>query len=614
MTARTYPFERYLNVRSAYGASFSPDGQRLSFLTDITGVGEVWSVPVDIHAAQPAWPMQLTFRGERAAGASFSPNDDTLLLTADQGGSELTDLYMLSGDGSQLTALTADPGIIYTSANWSPDGARIAYSSNERDRRYFDVYERALATGETKRLLEQDGTNHFIDYSPDGRYHLVSRYESNIRNQLLLLDSATGEVRDLTPDMGDGPAEHAFPAWSADRRGLYLLSNRGRQFMSLAWLDLATTTLTYLRDDAWDAENFAVTQDGKHMALVTNEDGYSRLELFDVAAGWAERQALPLAGADLPSGVLRELTWSRDGRRLAFTVDMANDASDVWVWDIAEQVLWRATRSALGGIARSDLATPALLRYPTFDGRQIPAFLYTPRDLTPKGLPVVVYVHGGPEGQSRPLYNAIIQYLTGAGYGVFVPNVRGSTGYGYEYQSLDDVRKRMDSVADLKYGVQYLCESGIADPRRVAVMGGSYGGFMVLSALTTYPELWAAGVDIVGVANFVTFLENTGPWRRKIREAEYGSLEHDRDFLEEISPIRHVDRITAPLFVVHGANDPRVPVGEAEQIVAALRTRNIPVEYLRFADEGHGLIKRANRLIAYPAIAQFLDQYVKGRG
>src|SRR5205085_1953068 len=190
------------------------------------------------------------------------------------------------------------------------------------------------------------------------------------------------------------------------------------------------------------------------------------------------------------------------------------------------------------------------------------------------------------------------------------PNVRGSTGYGYEYQSLDDVRLRMDSVKDLQYAVFYLRESGIADARRVAVMGGSYGGFMVLSALTSYPDLWAAGVDIVGVANFVTFLENTGLWRRKLRESEYGSLEHDREFLEQISPIRYVDRITAPLFVVHGANDPRVPVGEAEQVVAALRSRGVPVEYLRFEDEGHIFGKRASNLAAYPAIARFLDRHL----
>lgn len=310
---------------------------------------------------------------------------------------------------------------------------------------------------------------------------------------------------------------------------------------------------------------------------------------------------------------MRELTWSHDGTRLAFTLDSANDASDIWVWDIVQLQLWRATRSALGGIPQHTFATPSLVHYISFDGLQIPAFLYLPTSGPTEQLPVVVYVHGGPEGQSRPLYSPTMQYLTACGYAVFVPNVRGSSGYGYKYQSLDDVRLRMDSVADLQHAVIYLRESGIADPRRIAVMGGSYGGFMVLSAMTTYPDLWAAGIDIVGIANFVTFLENTGPWRRKLREPEYGSLENDRDFLEQISPIHSIDRVTAPLFVVHGANDPRVPVGEAEQVVAALRARNVPVEYMRFADEGHGLIKRANRLVAYPAIARFLDTHVRNR-
>jgi dipeptidyl aminopeptidase/acylaminoacyl peptidase len=223
---------------------------------------------------------------------------------------------------------------------------------------------------------------------------------------------------------------------------------------------------------------------------------------------------------------------------------------------------------------------------------------------------MVIHVHGGPESQARPVFNPVIEYLVSHGYGVLAPNVRGSTGYGYEYQSLDDVRLRMDSVKDLQHAALWLGKSGIADPRRIAVMGASYGGFMVLAAVTNYPDLWAAGVDIVGVVNFVTFLENTGPWRRKLRESEYGSLEHDREFLEHISPIRLVDRITAPMFVVHGANDPRVPVGEAEQIVNALRARGVPVEYLRFEDEGHGLVKRANRLIAYPAIARFLEHHL----
>jgi dipeptidyl aminopeptidase/acylaminoacyl peptidase len=614
MTAETYNFERYLNVRSAYGASFSSDGKHLSFLSDITGVAEVWSVPVDVHAAQSAWPEQLTFRGERVAGAAFSPVEDVLLLIADTGGSELTQLYALQGDGSALTALTDQPDIIYTSPVWSPDGKRIAYVSNERDRRYFDVYERELASGEIRCLLQHDGTNEVISYSPDGKQVLVNRSESNVRDCLLLVDVATGETRMLTPETSEGTAEHRFPAWSVDAQGkpgLYLLSTRGRQFQTLAWLDLATTEMTYVRENKWDSEALALTEDGTRMALVMNQNGYSKMELFDVSHGYRARKLLPGPMGALPPGVMREITWSKDGKRLAFTLDSANDASDIWVWDVEEKALWRATRSATGGIPRSRFAAPSLVHYPTFDERQIPAFLYLPETEQARNLPVVVYVHGGPEGQSRLLYNPVIQYLVSSGYAVLVPNVRGSTGYGYEYQSLDDVRLRMDSVRDLQYAALWLSERGIADPKRIAIMGGSYGGFMVLSAVTTYPDIWAAGVDIVGIANFVTFLENTGPWRRKNREAEYGSLEHDREFLEQISPIRSVDRITAPLFVIHGANDPRVPVGEAEQIVAALKQRNVPVEYLRFADEGHGLIKRANRLVAYPAIAHFLDTYVK---
>jgi len=308
--------------------------------------------------------------------------------------------------------------------------------------------------------------------------------------------------------------------------------------------------------------------------------------------------------------VALELAWSPDAMRLAFTLAPTADAVDIWVWDTQAGTLTRATRSALGGIPRERFVAPSLVHYPTFDGRQIPAFLYRPAGATQTGLPVVVYVHGGPESQFRPTYNAAIQYFVSRGYGVLAPNVRGSSGYGFAYQSLDDVRLRMDSVNDLRHAALWLAEQGIADPKRIAVMGGSYGGFMTLAAVTTYPDLWAAGVDIVGIANFVTFLEQTGPWRRTLREVEYGNLEADRAFLEEISPIHHVDRITAPLFVVHGANDPRVPVGEAEQIVAALRARGTPVEYLRFADEGHGLIKRANRLVAYPAIARFLDEHV----
>ncbi len=611
MPTEQYSFERYLNARMAFGASFSPDGQRLTFLTNITGVAEVWSVPVDMAATNPPWPEQLTFVGDRVGSASYSPVADTLMVSTDVGGSEHMQLYLLSGDGSRFTALTEKLQSIYQFGDWSPDGTRFTYSSNERDARYFDVYERTLETGQARLLLQQDGTNYAGRYSRDGRYALLSRWHSNIHTQLFLLDLLSGETRPLTAGEFEGQAEYSFPSWSIVGDGLYVVSNRGRQFSTLAWLDLVTGEMTYLRDDQWDTQILALSPDGKRMALVLNVEGSSTLELFDVAQGWEARRALP--APSLTNSVILEAVWSQDGERLAITCMSATGTADIFVWDVSNERLWQATRSAMGGIPRSAFVEPTLVRYPTFDGRDIPAFLYLPQDRPGRELPIVIIVHGGPEGQSRPIFDPITQYLVSRGYGVMLPNVRGSTGYGYEYQSLDDVRLRMDSVADLQHAALWLQNSGIADPGRIAVMGGSYGGFMVLSAITTFPHLWAAAVDIVGIANFVTFLENTGPWRRKLRESEYGSLENDREFLESISPINHVDSIVTPLFVIHGANDPRVPVGEAEQIVAALRDRNVPVEYMRFEDEGHGLVKRANRLIAYPAVARFLDMYMGDR-
>ncbi len=609
MENQRYSFERYLNVRSSYGASFSPDGSQLSFITDITGVAEVWSVPIEMQASRPSWPRQLTFRGERVTGATFSPRENILLVSGDIGGNERAQLYKLNADGSYLTALTAQSAVIHAFGDWSPDGKCITYSSNERDRRYFDVYEWDLQSGVGKLLYRQDGSNYALRYSPDGQQVLFSHYETHDRNQLLLVDVATAEVHVLTPETELSPSLYKSPAWSADRLGIYVLSNHQRQFLSLAYLDLATTEMMYLTNASWDVEKLALTGDGSRMALVTNEDGYSHLEIFAVSSGWDKRQSL--ATPTLPQGVIAEITWSQDATRLAITCVAANEPFNVWIWDVESCLLWRATASSTGGIPGHSFVSPSLIHYPTFDGREIPAFLYLPHDKREK-LPIVINIHGGPAAQALPVFNPTIQYLVARGYGVLAPNVRGSAGYGYTYQSLDNVRLRMDSVTDLKYAALWLKASNIADSARIAVIGGSYGGFMVLAALTSYPDLWAAGVDIAGISNLVTFLEKTGPWRRKLRESEYGSLEHDREFLAQISPIRFVDQIVAPLFVVHGANDPRVPVGEADQIVGALRARNVPVEYLRFDDEGHGLAKRANRLIAYPAIARFLREHLKG--
>jgi dipeptidyl aminopeptidase/acylaminoacyl peptidase len=369
-------------------------------------------------------------------------------------------------------------------------------------------------------------------------------------------------------------------------------------------MDLRSHEITFLTPDDHDVESVALSPDGRRLALIHNLGGYCDLAVRPVDG--SEDRTVP----GVPAGVTVQPTWSRDSSRIAFTFTGPADNPNVWVWDFDRDEAWQATSATQGGIPRETFVTPETVTFPSFDGLEVPAFLYMPPDV--ERPPVVINVHGGPESQATPLYSPVIQYFVERGYAVLVPNVRGSTGYGRTYTHLDDVEKRMDSVADLKAAVEWLRQSGRIDAERIAVMGGSYGGFMVLAAITTYPDLWAAAVDIVGIANFETFLRNTGAYRRHWRIPEYGDPDRDADLFRRISPIHHVDRIEAPLMVIHGDNDPRVPLSEAEQIVEALRGRGNPVEFMHFPDEGHGVIKLKNKLVAYPAIGEFLDRCLGG--
>ncbi|MFP3952384.1 MAG: alpha/beta fold hydrolase, partial [Candidatus Bathyarchaeia archaeon] len=336
----------------------------------------------------------------------------------------------------------------------------------------------------------------------------------------------------------------------------------------------------------------------------------SQLYLYDVEEDRSRKVNL----GDKPGVIYDIPVFSQDSSKLAFSYSKATSPMDIYVWDLDEEELNRTTNSSTGGIPRKVFKGPELVSYPTFDNdesgeqRMIPAWLY--RSPEAGESPVIVLVHGGPESQSRPLFDFRVQYFLNKGYSVFLPNVRGSTGYGKSYSHLDDVRKRMDSVRDLAEGVKWLKYDPQIDGEGIVVMGGSYGGFMVLSAITTYPDLWAAAVDIVGISNLATFLENTSDYRRKHREAEYGSLEEDREFLESIAPINHIDRIETPLMVVQGANDPRVPLTESEQMVKALREKEKPVEYIVFEDEGHGIYRLKNKMTAYPAIRKFIEKHI----
>lgn len=585
-----YEFGRYLKIRGAWGAGWSPDGLRVSFLTEITGVPQVWEVP-----AEGGWPEQRTFHQERVSGAEYSPVRDEILFSMDAGGNERSQLFLLGPEGGEERDLTRDPDAIHYSGGFAPDGARIAFTATRRNGTDFDVFVQDLPDGEPETVWEVSGYHTVPAWGPDGSFLVVSRHRSNTDNDLYRLDLAGGGAALLTPH--EGEARFRSPRVAPDGASLYLATDRDGDFVRLARMDLRTKQLEYLTPDDHDVEEVELSRDGRVLAATRNVGGYSDLLFFNGRGG-------RLPDPDVPRGIVGGLAFSPDSGRLAFTLTGPTRNPDVWTMRLPDGEARRLTRSTTAGIPSRSFKRPEMVRYPSFDGREIPAILYGPEE---PGAPVVVNVHGGPEGQSRPAFAPVTQYLLGRGLGVLLPNVRGSTGYGKAYTHLDDVGLRMDSVKDLAHAAYWLREGG---HQKVAVMGGSYGGFMVLAALTEYPDLWSAGVDIVGIANLVTFLENTGSYRRKLREPEYGSLEKDGDFLRSISPIHKADRITAPLMVVHGKNDPRVPVGEADQIVQSVRGRGGVVDYLLYEDEGHGLARLENRLDAYPKIASFLLEHL----
>jgi dipeptidyl aminopeptidase/acylaminoacyl peptidase len=602
-----YDIERYLNVRSAHGATFAPDGT-LGFLLDATGTPQVWTL-----ADAGGWPEQRTFSDERVTFAAFSPERQELAFGMDEGGNERQQLYRLDPDGT-VTNLT-DTDAKHRWGGWSHDGDRVAFASNRRAESVFDVYVQGRdERGEdAEMVLEGDGWLSVAGWSPADDRLVVHEAHSSFDHDVHVLDVDSGEPTRLTAHH-DGEVRYSSPSWGPNGDGVYCCTDLEADTLSLARLDAATGEVETVEDGGqWNVDGLALDEETGRLVYSRNVDGYTELTVGDLADGTTiQRHPEP----DLPEGVAGGVTFDDDAERFAVTVTADTQNANVHVVDVETGAAERWTRAGTAAIPPETFVALKLVRYETFDDREIPAFYATPPGTEPErmdsdGVPVVVDIHGGPESQRRPSFSPVTQYFLANGYAVFEPNVRGSTGYGRAYTHLDDVEKRMDAVADLEAAVEWLCDRPAVDPDRIVAKGGSYGGFMVLAALTEYPELWAAGVDSVGIANFVTFLENTGSWRRELREAEYGSLEADREFLESISPINDVERIDAPLFVLHGANDPRVPVGEAEQVADEAAEHGVAVRKLIFDDEGHGISKLDNRIEAYREVIDFLDEYLK---
>lgn len=600
------PLRDYLEIRTAAPTSFSSDGGRVAVSSDLSGTAQLYRVGRDGGSL-----VALTAEAEPVSGG-YLPGRGGLLVAMDAGGNERHQLYLLDDEpAAKLRPFVVEPEFIHRPGGTTRDGRFVAYASNRRNGVDFDVYVREIpgsavaggAAGE-RLVFDAGGWCQPVGFSPDGRWLGVARLtERNGDNDLWLVDLAAepGPAALVHVSPHDDEAAFGAPAWLADSSGFHFATDTGRDRSALARYDLARRGWDYVLERPGDVDALA-DPSGSRLLVVTGVEGYTEAEVVDPAS-LARVAEVPLPGRGVAGFV-----WSRSGRDLAYQFTSPVEPGDAWRFDVETGYTARLTRSPRA-VPADELVEPELRRYRSFDGEQVPVFLFRPR--RPAGArpaPVVVWVHGGPEGQLLPSFLPVIQYLVGRGYAVAAPNVRGSTGYGKRWHHLDDVRRRLDSVADLGALHDWLGTQPGLDPSRTALVGGSYGGYMVTAGLVFQPERWAAGVSIVGISSLVTFLENTSVWRRAVREREYGSLQHDREFLLEVSPLTHLDRLRAPLFLIHGANDPRVPVGEAQQLHAALTAKGISSELLVYSDEGHGLAKLGNRLDAWPRAAAFLDR------
>jgi dipeptidyl aminopeptidase/acylaminoacyl peptidase len=600
---------RYTEYRAASFADWHPQRREMLIATRFGNTTQIHRVSTPGGARH-----QLTFESEPVTGALWEPQDGRFFLfLRDTGGDEFTHIFRCAPSTGAVTQLTPSQRAQDSGILWSHRGDRFAYDSTRRNGADRDIYVMEPGQPNSDRLLVQNsgGGWRVADWSPDDRRLLLIERLSISDSRLWLADVVGGRKTLLTPP-GTETVAYAQAKFRRDGRALYVITDRGREFFGLAEFDVETRQLTPLTPDLnWDVEDFDLSPDGKQLALVGNEAGVSRLYLFDTAT----RQRRPVPA--VPAGVIGGLRWHPGRSELAFTLAEARSPGDVYSVDAATGALTRWTESELGGLVADELSRPSLVHWKSFDGRQISGFLYEPPARFAGRRPVIVSIHGGPESQSRPRFLARDNYyLNELGVAVILPNVRGSTGFGKSFHQLDNGLRREDAVKDIGALLDWIAPQPRLDAARVMITGGSYGGYMTLATAVHYSARIRCAVDVVGISNFHTFLKNTESYRRDLRRVEYGD-ERDpqmRDFFERTAPLNNAAKITKPLLVVQGGNDPRVPASESEQMVAKLRAAGVPVWYLLAKDEGHGFRKKANADFQFYATVLFAQRCLLGEG
>ena len=596
----------FLQIGQAVADGYDWNTQTVFFKSSMSGASQVYRIN------EEGWPYQLSTFEDGIDFFVLNYGGDMAIVGASVGGSEQSQLFLMDTETGRTYRLTDYDNVQFGSVAWAKDDLSIFYRSNEENKRDFFVYQRDITTNVAHKIFGDTATVRgylgVADLSQDGQKMIVYRLLSNVEDELYLVDLTTGDYQLLTENNPDRDVMYDSPTLMPDNKTIWLLTNDNEDgIVRLAKMKVGSPKIEYVKDGwidpKWNVDGLTFSRDYHDMAALVNEDGYVRLKIREVETG----KSLPIPEME---GMYAGCYFAKDSTCLLSFQDPTR-APNVWKWNPYTKELKQLTFSIYAGINRKLFTNPRLIKYTSFDGLEIPAFLYLPPDYEDgKPIPFIVDAHGGPEGQFQPYFQRNIQYFLLNGYGMLMPNPRGSSGYGTAYLNLDNYKNRKNSLKDYKAAVDYLFDKGYTRPGMVGIRGGSYGGYVVLGMITEYPDLFSAASDNVGIANFQSFLENTAPYRRALREAEYGPLS-DTLFLHEISPLYKADQIKTPLLVIHGENDPRVPVSEARQIIAAITANSGAVDSLIFPDEGHGASKRVNIIQEYRQQVQFFDTHLK---
>jgi dipeptidyl aminopeptidase/acylaminoacyl peptidase len=600
---KEYTIEQFMNTVRIGGSSFSADEKSILFFSNKSGIYNVYSVPVTGGA-----PTQLTnSTKESTFSVSYFPNDARILYTYDRGGNENSHLYLRELDGTERD-LTPGDKVKANFVGWSHDRKSFFFTTNERDSRFFDMYEMPIDTFKAL-LIYKDETGFDVgDVSNDKKFIAFEKSGgSQADSDVYLYNTATKELKNITQHTGD--VANVPQTFDVDSKYLYYLTDTGNEFRYVARYDLATGKTEVVEKAPWDVAYTYFSENGKYRVTATNEDARTKIKVLDTVTG------KPLTLPQLPNADITGVNISRSEKLMAFYLNGDRSPSNLYVYDFGTKKATKLTDSLNPEINPADLVDSQVVRYKSFDGVEIPSILYKPKQASADHkVPAMLVVHGGPGGQTRVGYSALTQYLVNHGYAILAVNNRGSSGYGKSFFAADDGKHGREPLWDCVEAKKYLASLGYVDEKKIGIAGGSYGGYMVLAALAFKPEEFAVGVDLFGVSNWVRTLQSIPPYWESFRKSLYkeiGDPSKDLENLRAVSPLFHADKIVKPLIVLQGANDPRVIKPESDEIVDNIKKRNGVVEYVLFDNEGHGFTKKANEVRAYKAILDFLDRYLK---